>query len=87
MKIQKKTFFGGGRGLVGGGGGQGGCESRIEVFLENSEKKNWGGGSRGGVSTVIDRRKCTFIDGLMTLSSLHIIMKIKIYPQSYYIFS
>ena len=32
----------------GGGGGQGGCESRIEVFFENSKKKNLGGGGRVG---------------------------------------
>ena len=33
----------------GGGGGQGGCERRIEVFVK-IQKKNWGGGvrSRGG---------------------------------------
>ena len=46
-------FFlgGGGGGGVGWGGGQGGCESRIEVFLENSKKKLRGGGGwvHGGV--------------------------------------
>ena len=31
-----------------GGGGQGGCESRIEVFLENSRKKLGGGRGRVG---------------------------------------
>ena len=30
----------------GGGGGQGGCESRIEVFWK-IQKKNWGGGRVG----------------------------------------
>ena len=29
-----------------GGGGQGGCDRRIEVFV-NFKKKNWGGGRRG----------------------------------------
>ena len=35
-------------GLVGGGGGQGGCERRIEVFVK-IQKKNFflGGGVRG----------------------------------------
>ena len=34
---------------MGGGGGQGGCERRIEVFVK-IQKKNWGvrGGVRGG---------------------------------------
>ena len=27
-----------------GGGGQGGCERRIEVFVKIQKKKNWGGG-------------------------------------------
>ena len=31
---------------MGGGGGQGGCERRIEVFVK-IQKKNWGGGWRG----------------------------------------
>ena len=55
MKIQKKKNWGGVRGRVGGregsgwggGGGwvgQGGCDRRIEVFWENSQKKNQGGG-------------------------------------------
>ena len=47
MKIQKKNIWGGGGvGVVGlGGGGQGGCERRIEVFV-NIQKKifSWGGG-------------------------------------------
>ena len=40
----------GGVGL-GGGGGQGGCERRIEVFVKIQKKKNFffgGGGSCGG---------------------------------------
>ena len=42
----------GGGGSVGGGGGgrgrgQGGCERRIEAFV-TIQKKNWGGGGRGG---------------------------------------
>ena len=46
MKIQKKKMEGGGPGASGwGGGGQGGCERRIEVFCENS--KNMGGGGSG----------------------------------------
>ena len=48
MKIQKKN--GGCRG-VGSGcqvGGQGGCERRIEVFWEDSQKINSGGGGRVG---------------------------------------
>ena len=32
-----------------GGWGQGGCESRIEVFLENSKKKLGGGGEGGSM--------------------------------------
>ena len=40
----------GGVGL-GGGGGQGGCDRRIEVFGKIHKKKNWGGGGGGsGVS-------------------------------------
>ena len=31
-----------------GGGGQGGCERRIKVFVK-IQKKNWGGGSGGRV--------------------------------------
>ena len=48
MKIQKKILVGGGR--VRGrvvGGGQGGCERKIEVFVK-IEKKKFGGGGRGG---------------------------------------
>ena len=41
MKIKKKMW-----GSVRGGGG-GGCERRIEVFVKIL-KKNWGGGSCGG---------------------------------------
>ena len=55
IKIQKKNFFLGGGGRVGGRGrGQGGCERRIEVFVK-IQKKNiffFGGGvgeSVGGV--------------------------------------
>ena len=56
MKIQKKKFFlgGGCRGEGSGGqgeglgwGGQGGNESRIEVFFGKFKKKHWGGGVRG----------------------------------------
>ena len=36
-------------GRVGGGGGQGGCERRIEVFGKIHKKKKFGGGvGRGG---------------------------------------
>ena len=31
-----------------GGGGQGGCERRIEVFVKIQKKKIWGGGPVGG---------------------------------------
>ena len=60
MKIQKKNIFflgGGGRsgsgrgegGWVGLGGGQGGCEQRIEVFVKIQKKIGGGGGlGRGG---------------------------------------
>ena len=30
------------------GGGQGGCERRIEVFVKIEKKKNLGGGGEGG---------------------------------------
>ena len=30
-------------------GGQGGCERRIEVFVNIKTKKNWGGGGGGSV--------------------------------------
>ena len=43
MKIQKKKIGTGG-GRVGGGGGQDGCEQRIEVFVKIQKKKKWGGG-------------------------------------------
>ena len=48
MKIQKK-FRGGGSGGSGWGGGQDGCERRIEVFVKIQKKKNFflGGGGRG----------------------------------------
>ena len=52
-KIQKKNFWGGGRGGRWGVGfvlgGQSGCERRIEVFVK-IKKNNWGGrgGSVGG---------------------------------------
>ena len=43
---------GGGRGVSGRGqvwgGGQGGCERRIEVFVKIQKKKIGGGGSGGG---------------------------------------
>ena len=35
-------------GGVGLGGGQGGCERRIEVFVKIQLKKIWGGGPVGG---------------------------------------
>ena len=46
VKIQKHFFWGGVGGRLGGGGGQGGCERRIEVFVK-IKKKNWGGGESG----------------------------------------
>ena len=43
---------GGGRGRVGGGGGQGGCDRRIEVFGKIHKKGGWfrgvGSGEGGG---------------------------------------
>ena len=30
------------------GGGQGGCERRIEVFVKIQKKNFWGGGGSGG---------------------------------------
>ena len=36
-----------------GGGGQSGCERRIEV-CKNSKKKNWGRGSRSGWGVRVD---------------------------------
>ena len=60
MKIRKTFFFWGGgvrRGRV-WGGGQGGCERRIEVFVKFKKKMGegvvgrffffWGGGGQGG---------------------------------------
>ena len=58
VKIQKKKFFWGGRGVGGwvgvGLGGQSGCERRIEVFVKIQKKKKfmgggvgWGGGGSG----------------------------------------
>ena len=44
VKIKKKKDW---LGRVGGGGGQGGCERRIEVFCENSKKKKSGWGREG----------------------------------------
>ena len=39
----------GGRVKGGGGGGQSGCERRIEVLVGKiHKKKNWGGGREGG---------------------------------------
>ena len=56
MKIQKKKiggWSGGGRGRVGGRGGQCGCERRNEVFVKIQKKIfifffGGGGGSGGG---------------------------------------
>ena len=46
-KFKTKNFFlGGGSGW--GGGGQGGCECRIEVFGKIHQKKFRGGGGGGG---------------------------------------
>ena len=52
-KIHTKKNSGGGMGLGGRGvfrlgGGQGGCERIIEVFVKIHKKKIWGGGSGGG---------------------------------------
>ena len=50
VKIQKQYFFFFGGGGGGGGGlgrGQGGCESRIEVFWKIQKKKLGGGGGVG----------------------------------------
>ena len=65
MKIQKKKLGGGGRGrgVRVEGGGQDGCERRIEVFVKIQKKyffffggggvgggggSGWGGGGQGG---------------------------------------
>ena len=45
MKIKKKWGDGVGGVRVGGGGGQGGCERGIEVFVKL--KKKWGDGVGG----------------------------------------
>ena len=45
MKIQKKKNWGGSR--VVGGGGQGGCERRIEVFVKIQKKNSGEGGGKG----------------------------------------
>ena len=34
--------------MFGGGGSQGGCEQRIEVFVKSQKKKFWAGGGDGG---------------------------------------
>ena len=44
MKIQKKNLGGGG---LGWGGGQDGCERRIEAFVKIQKKKKLGGGGGG----------------------------------------
>ena len=51
-KLRKKSGWGFGRGQVGGGGGQGGYERRIEVFGKIQKKRNGdgvGGSGSGGV--------------------------------------
>ena len=67
MKIQKKNWGGGGvpGGGVGSGGGgsgwggQGGCERRIEVFWENSQKnRGVGSGCQVGVGLVGGQGGC-----------------------------
>ena len=47
-KFTKKTGGSGG-GRVGVGGGQGGCERRIDVFVKIPKKNIWGGGVGGWV--------------------------------------
>ena len=66
MKIQKKNMYfflgggeGSGRGVPVGGGGQGGCERRIELFEKIQIKKIGGGrGSGGGQSCVGGQGGC-----------------------------
>ena len=41
-------------GLIGGGGGQGGCEPRIELILK-MQKNNRDGGRGGGVRVVVNQ--------------------------------
>ena len=61
MKIQKKWGGGGGRGRL-GGGGQGGCDRRIEVFGKIHTKKSgegregsgWRVGLVGGVRVYVN---------------------------------
>ena len=52
-KLTHKKKLGGsgglGRGRVGVGGGQGGCERRIEVFVKIQKKNGGGGGGLGGI--------------------------------------
>ena len=48
MKIKKKQHRGWGWGVE--SGGQGGCERRIEVFVEMKKKSGKGGGGWGGGS-------------------------------------
>ena len=65
MKIQKKNYGGGrggeGLGRVWGGGGQGGCERRFEVFVKIQKKKlGWGReglglGGQGGCDRRIEK--------------------------------
>ena len=54
VKIQKKKNWGGGGSRIGVrlGGGQGGCERRIEVLGKIHKKKFGGGGFRLGVRVV-----------------------------------
>ena len=54
-KLTKKSGRGVSWGV--GGGGQGGCERRIEVFVEIKKKKKLGGGRcRGGVGSGVGGR-------------------------------
>ena len=60
MKIKKKKIGGGGGegsgdGMVGlRGGGQDGCENRIEVFVKIQKKKKLGGGGGGPGGVRVD---------------------------------